>query len=37
MIENGVSEPVLTVEVLKHHPHDATRETVGIFDRLQTA
>ena len=37
MIENGISEPVSTVEVLKHHPHDATRDTDGIVYRLQTA
>jgi len=29
LIENGASEPVSIVEVLKHHPHDAMRETVG--------
>jgi hypothetical protein len=29
MIENDISEPVSTVEVLKHHPHDAMRQTVG--------
>jgi hypothetical protein len=29
MIENDISEPVSTVEVLKHHPHHAMRQTVG--------
>jgi hypothetical protein len=29
LIENGASEPVSIVEVLKHHQHDAMRETVG--------